>query len=79
MAVEALARHVQKHLTSTLDLASFVVKRQLPAGVLDQVMKKVAEEEEKEKRLNILNFLAFVNFPEEIADQMVDAFLEQEI
>ena len=79
MAVEVLAKHVHNHLTSTLDLAAFMVKHQLPTGVLDQVMQKVAEEEEKKKRLNLLNFLAFVNFPEEIVDQMVDAFMEQEI
>ena len=77
--MDALATQVRKHLTSTLDLAAFLVKRQLPAGVLAQVMKKVAEEEEKEKKLNLLNFLAFVNYPEEIVDKMVGAFLEQEI
>ena len=68
MAVEALATHVRNHLTSTLDLAAFVVKHQLPAGVLAQIMKKFAEEEEKDKRLSLLNCLAFVNFPEEIVD-----------
>ena len=47
--------------------------------MLAQIMKKFAEEEEKDKWLHLLNFLAFVNFPEEIVDKMVDAFLEQAI